>query len=315
MSVHSHFQVLYCLAYVLPLHTNPSTRPSLNRNRDHPATIQARIRAVSLSTAFCSLCTLIILYLHASNESRTLSPWTLMGYWPVGLVQTIKAVLLTTLLFAAPLYEALFIDGCWQDWARLQPLKDLWTQWTSWRNYVAVCIDPFFHSSPFVVILTPSQGPVTEECLFRSAGVPLLLIAGVPITRTILLSPVVFGLAHIHHFYEFRITNPQIPLPMAIARTILQLSYTSLFGIYGTFLFIRTGSLLAVILVHSFCNSMGLPRVWGRVEPWWTSQEEANGSVGTRLTVVYYVLLFAGAAAWYRALLPLTDNALALASF
>lgn len=134
-------------------------------------------------------------------------------------------------------------------------------------------------------------------------------------TRTVILSPIVFGLAHIHHFYEFRITNPDVPLTMALARTVLQFSYTSLFGIYETFLFICTGSLLAVILVHSFCNSMGLPRVWGRVEPWWMSPEEASGSVGTSLTVVYYVLLFAGAAAWYRALLPLTDNALALAVF
>lgn len=144
---------------------------------------------------------------------------------------------------------------------------------------------------------------------------PLLLIAGVSLARTVLLSPVVFGLAHIHHFYEFRITNPQVPLPMAIARTVLQFSYTSLFGIYATFLFIRTGSLLAVILVHSFCNSMGLPRVWGRVEPWWMTPEEASGKIGTRLTVVYYVLLFAGAAAWYQALVPLTDNQVALATF
>lgn len=61
-----------------------------------------------------------------------------MGYWPVGLVPTSKALLLTMLLFAAPLYEALWLDGVWQDWARLQPLKELWKEWPQWRNYVAV---------------------------------------------------------------------------------------------------------------------------------------------------------------------------------
>ena len=53
----------------------------------------------------------------------------------------------------------------------------------------------------------PSQGPVSEECLFRSASVPLLLLAGVSTKSTIFLSPIVFGLAHAHHFYEFRISR------------------------------------------------------------------------------------------------------------
>lgn len=163
--------------------------------------------------------------------------------------------------------------------------------------------------------LIETQGPITEECLFRSAGVPLLLVAGTSISRIILLSPLVFGLAHIHHFYEFRISNPETPLPMAIARTVLQFSYTSLFGMYGTFLFLRTGSLLALIVVHAFCNSMGLPRIWGRVEPWWMSPQEANGAAGTMWTLGYYVLLFAGMAAWYQGLMPLTENEVALIEF
>jgi prenyl protein peptidase len=77
-----------------------------------------------------------------------------MGYWPVGLVPTVKACFLTALLFAAPLFEALVVDGLWQDWARLQPLKDLWSQWTSWRNYVAVRLH--FPSSCYIKKLTHS---------------------------------------------------------------------------------------------------------------------------------------------------------------
>lgn len=158
------------------------------------------------------------------------------------------------------------------------------------------------------------KGPITEECLFRSAAVPLLLVAGTTLTNTILLSPLVFGLAHAHHFYEFRITNPEVSVPTALARSVLQFSYTSLFGIYATFLFLRTGSLGAVIAVHTFCNCMGLPRVWGKVQPWWMTMKEIESPSALHWTVIHYVLLFSGAVAWYQALLPLTETSSQLAA-
>jgi prenyl protein peptidase len=147
--------------------------------------------------------------------------------------------------------------------------------------------------------------------------VPLLLVAGSSLKSIILLSPLVFGIAHVHHFYEFRVTHPQVALVAAIARSMLQFSYTYLFGIYATFLYLRNGSLLAVILVHAFCNSMGLPRVWGSVEPYWLwRQKDPSAAQAVRAyTGVYYVLLFGGAWAWYKALYPWTSSPWALAEF
>ncbi|UKZ68781.1 uncharacterized protein TrAtP1_009800 [Trichoderma atroviride] len=220
-----------------------------------------------------------------------------MGYWPLGVTETLKTCLLTGALFAAPLYECLVVDGVWREWVDgLEPLRHVWAEWPAWRNYVA--------------------GPITEECLFRAAAVPLLLKAGSSLGRVIFLSPVVFGLAHVHHFYEFRVTHPETPLVAAIARSVLQFAYTSLFGALANFLFLRTGSLLAVVLVHAFCNSMGLPRVWGSVEPYWLSQADASKSRQAVLwSGVYYVLLFGGAYAWWRNLYTLTESPLALAVF
>jgi prenyl protein peptidase len=130
----------------------------------------------------------------------------------------------------------------------------------------------------------------------------------------IFLSPLVFGLAHLHHFYEFRITHPQVPLLAAVARSFLQLIYTSLFGAYATFVFLRTGSLLGIIAVHTFCNAMGLPRLGGFVEPYWLlSQDRSPKQIV--LTMVYYVLLLGGTAAWWRNLYPLTESPLKLANF
>lgn len=135
---------------------------------------------------------------------------------------------------------------------------------------------------------------------------------------TVFLSPLVFGLAHVHHFYEFRKTNPQVSVVDAVARSVLQFSYTYLFGIYATFIFLRTGSLLAVIVTHAFCNSMGLPRVWGHVEPYWYSWRELTdpSKRGPWLwTTIYYALLFGGVAAFYQQLYTLSESPFALADF
>lgn len=63
-----------------------------------------------------------------------------MGYWPLGLWDSLRSLLLVALLFSGPLYEALVLDGLWEDWMTLQPLFNIWYEWTSWRNLVAVSL-------------------------------------------------------------------------------------------------------------------------------------------------------------------------------
>ncbi|XP_052621791.1 CAAX prenyl protease 2 [Lactuca sativa] len=38
-----------------------------------------------------------------------------------------------------------------------------------------------------------------------------------------------------------------------------QLGYTVIFGLYASFLFVRTGHIAAPLVSHVFCNFMGLP--------------------------------------------------------
>lgn len=171
---------------------------------------------------------------------------------------------------------------------------------------------------------------MTEEVLFRSASVPLLLLSQTPNTTIIFLTPVIFGLAHVHHFYEFRITHPHTPIIGALLRSLLQFTYTSLFGGYVTFIYLQTGSLLAVILVHTFCNWMGFPRFWGRL----SADESEMGSdnrkdkktedKSSRLssrqlsiiwTIAYYLLLVVGAVSWWKLLWALTDSNSGLTAF
>ncbi|KAI2642778.1 CaaX protease [Xylaria nigripes] len=292
--------VIYTLIYVVPFYLSSATRPSRTLSRDAPSVIRARITLVSLTCIVCSLITLRILTLQ--NRVTNGEALHSMGYWPLGLPEAAKSLLLTAILFSGPLYETLLVEGQWRRWLSLQPISELLTSWIPWRNVIA--------------------GPLTEEVLFRSAAVPLMLVAQTSVVRTIFLSPLIFGLAHVHHFYEFRLTHPHDPITAAFLRSLLQLTYTSLFGAYATFLFLRTGSLLAIFVVHAFCNIMGLPRFWGRVEPP-SDAESSDGKDGWKAgvqapkasilwSVFYYLLLVGGAVGFWRNLGALTesDNAL-----
>lgn len=74
-------------------------------------------------------------------------------------------------------------------------------------------------------------------------------------------------------------------------------------------------------MAHMFCNWMGFPRFYGRLEG--VEEEIVDGrKVGERYTevgvvwsVVYYGLLVVGAVGWWKMLWPLTESELALSVF
>ncbi|KAI9677616.1 MAG: hypothetical protein M1817_006570 [Caeruleum heppii] len=305
--------IAYTLLYVLPFYLSSTTRPSPHLSRDAPSVIRARIRAVTLS---CILSTLGTYYVTTTwGHYSILDSLHLLGYWPLSLLDIAKSVLLTAVLFAGPLFESGIVEGGWRTWLRGQRMRESLGGWIGWRNYVA--------------------GPITEEVVFRSTLVPLHILAKVCPTRIIFFTPLYFGIAHIHHFYEFSLTHPHTPLLPALVRSLVQFAYTSLFGFYATFVYLRTGSTVAVVLSHSFCNWCGLPRVWGRVEagvplgPPVAETEErrkakddgpngvstvqvADGRLGIGWTVAYYILLVSGAIGFWQGLWVLTESNFAL---
>ncbi|XP_043697765.1 CAAX prenyl protease 2 isoform X2 [Telopea speciosissima] len=100
--------------------------------------------------------------------------------------------------------------------------------------------------------------PLTEELVFRACMIPLLLCGEFGTYKVMLLSPIFFSLAHLNHFLELYCQQKYtfIKASMIVG---LQLCYTVIFGCYASFLFMRTGHLLAPIVAHIFCNMMGLP--------------------------------------------------------
>ncbi|KAL4888494.1 hypothetical protein BDV59DRAFT_188522 [Aspergillus ambiguus] len=299
--------VLLTLIYVVPFYVSSITRPSPTLSRDAPSVIRARIRAVTIS---CILSTGAVLWLiTAKDHVSVLDALRLMGWWPLGVQEILRSLLLTAILFIGPLFERGIAEGEWKDWIRGNRVSETLRGWIGWRNYVA--------------------GPITEEVMFRSVIIPLHLLAKLSPGRIVFVAPLYFGIAHVHHFYEFRLTHSDTSVLAALFRSLFQFSYTTIFGWYATFIYLRTGSLFAVILAHTFCNWCGLPRLWGRVEgnvpvgpPFAKGKEDSDRTpvyAYTQLSmcwsVTYYILLLAGAAGFYYALWPLTVSPHALATF
>ena len=85
-------------------------------------------------------------------------------------------------------------------------------------------------------------------------------------------------------------------LPYHPLQVGFQFTYTCIFGWYETYLFLRTGNLLAPVVAHSFANWMGVPpfgHMARQVGPW------AAG-----------LLTVAGVAAFAALVVPLTHPAL-----
>lgn len=102
--------------------------------------------------------------------------------------------------------------------------------------------------------------PLTEELMYTA------LITGsfVPffkspesVRRICLTTPLLFGMAHLHHAYG--IIKRGVPIMQAISICLFQLIYTTLFGYLTNCVFINSGSVWCCFIAHSFCNSMGFP--------------------------------------------------------
>jgi membrane protease YdiL (CAAX protease family) len=99
--------------------------------------------------------------------------------------------------------------------------------------------------------------PLCEEWVFRCCIMPLFVAAGFSSWGSIFATSLVFGAAHIHHFVEQR--RMGLAWSEVLQGVVAQLGYTTAFGAIAGYFLYFSGSALAVILLHVFCNLMGLP--------------------------------------------------------
>eukprot|EP00884_Botryococcus_braunii_P014319 jgi/Botrbrau1/22889/Bobra.0065s0042.1 len=225
------------VGYVAPFYLRPRAA------RDEPSTIYFRSVAILL---WCSVAWLPLRFELASNqgggEARSKPPLhQLLGLQREGCLQAVAIpVAVTALLFAGPLWLTLG-----ETTSRAVP------------SFSHACLWPFTGWSA-VALRRFIVAPLAEEFVFRACLAPLVLLQGWSLARTQWLSPLFFGLAHVQN-HILNVLFQGVPLQDALVQAVFQVGYTTVFGWYATYLFLRTGHFAAPLAAHVFCNWMGFP--------------------------------------------------------
>lgn len=203
-------------------------------SRDHPSTILKRF--LSIFVVMC--CSVPLVYISMNDKIlQETSIAHVLGFRLDGLLQALIIPLgLTMVLFLGSLSMQGF-TGFWRLYT--EPMYWIWnlTDLQFWRGQIVA--------------------PIAEEFVFRACMMPLLLQCSKPMTA-IFVAPLFFGVAHLHHMYD-RIKHAQLPFKDAMLVSVCQMMYTTIFGAYAAFLFVRTGHFAAPCIAHAFCNHMGFP--------------------------------------------------------
>jgi membrane protease YdiL (CAAX protease family) len=101
--------------------------------------------------------------------------------------------------------------------------------------------------------------PFCEEFIYRVCLINLSIEskAFTP-TEAVLVLPVFFAISHLHHVIMQR-KNPGFNYTKAFLVALFKLMYTQVFGIYGGFVYIWTGSIWPAFALHAHCNFFGFP--------------------------------------------------------
>ncbi|CAB4425627.1 unnamed protein product [Rhizophagus irregularis] len=287
--------VFFTLCFVGGLYFSKTTRIGGNNpqlTKDHPKVIMNRGISViiSCSISFIGVWFLIRLCGGFEDSATVLTEikttWVLLGFsLPTSSYYLLNTLLiplgLTMSLFAGPLLIK-FLD------------KELPFQAAfSWQD------DVFDYIGSLIGFRNLIFAPFTEEYVFRCCMVPLLALANFSHAQIIFLSPLVFGIAHVHHAWETYINRGRTAEAAKVAIVIsgFQLTYTTLFGWYATFLFVRTGHIIPPFFAHMFCNMMGFPSI-----------NISTYSEGIKKVVI--VALFGGVITFVFSLFPATNPSL-----
>ncbi|OBZ91763.1 CAAX prenyl protease 2 [Choanephora cucurbitarum] len=212
---------------------------SVQGDRNSPNVIRARMKSVMLASLLSAL--MVWYYLQATTDYL----WVALGIRPVSWY-LLSPLFLTVLLFLGPL-SVLYFDRelPFQTHCSFSDIKAIWTSLIGQRNY---CV-----------------GPLTEEFVFRACMIAVLFHAGMNSSQLIFISPLYFGVAHVHHAWNtyVQLGKTHQALKRALFSSLFQFVYTSIFGWYESYLFLRLGSLWPPVLCHSFCNMMGFPDLDG----------------------------------------------------
>ncbi|KAI9489545.1 hypothetical protein BDB00DRAFT_607547 [Zychaea mexicana] len=214
-------------------------------SRNHPVIIRNRIKSVTLASIVAAILVWLIVPFASLNYSIFQALGLSLPSSVPELVALTGPVVLTTILFLGPLVQLFFEQSLpFQsnfDFGR--DVKNVFLSLLGQRNYVVA--------------------PMTEEFVFRACMIAILYHAGWSLTSLVYISPMFFGLAHLHHAWEkyHQWGAGAKALKLVVISSLFQFCYTTVFGWYVSFVFLRLGSIWPPIVCHTFCNIMGFPDI------------------------------------------------------
>ncbi|KAK9462239.1 uncharacterized protein V1516DRAFT_674106 [Lipomyces oligophaga] len=264
------------IAYVGVLYLLPNSRPSSTLSRNDEVLIRIRVYSILATTAvLCSITAWLISEDGISGIIGALNP----GYvllvvrmipLPSIFVLLGSSIGLTSVLFMGPLVDKLVWSKGWKCLGT--NFRDAIRSWSGVRDYII--------------------GPLTEEVVFRACIISINLSARISPMTSLFFCPLYFGVAHLHHAYEAYASDDEY-LRIAIFSSLFQCMFTTVFGWWVSFLFLRTGSIWPSVITHMYCNTLGIPSLTAIDGPAWK-------------TKVYYGLLVFGVVSFALLLKPLT---------
>lgn len=91
---------------------------------------------------------------------------------------------------------------------------------------------------------------------------------GLSFGSLVLISAGAFSVSHGHSIVARLFGLNDLPALTSILVTLFQMSFTFVFGLYVEAIYLRTGSWLAAVALHSMCNILGIPNVkTGKEDP------------------------------------------------
>ncbi|GEQ71807.1 hypothetical protein JCM33374_g5493 [Metschnikowia sp. JCM 33374] len=216
--------------------------PVTRLERDDPVVIRFRVRRI-LGLCLFLLLTVPAFSVYTNGAADIQTAVRKMGLIPgftsshdihADLVHVAKAWAKIAILYSGPICAYIYTDA--HDWRG--DIFDNFATLTGIRDHVFA--------------------PITEEFVYRAA---LVTILGPVLSEKslILYSPLLFGLAHIHHGFTLY-HEQKLPLGSAVASSGFQFVYTTLFGIMANTFYINSGyNLWCPIVVHGTCNLLGFP--------------------------------------------------------